>query len=146
MDVINLSQQDVIHGDNTESPRQEPQQACNKKLSLPSTGLHYLFKTILIQHLLPVSRPLNLSLPTGVASSMISILHGFTLNTCDDSVKLVLTLNAIPLDKKVPLNNITDWNSFKIKLIEEFRSRDIFGREVNQIFDLLPHYESIKTG
>jgi len=77
---------------------------------------------------------------------MISILHGFTLNTCDDSVKLVLTLNAIPLDKKVPLNNITDWNSFKIKLNEEFRSRDIFGREVNQIFDLLPHYESIKTG
>ena len=36
MNVINLSQQDVIHGDNPESPRQEPQQACNKKLSLPS--------------------------------------------------------------------------------------------------------------
>ena len=115
MDVINLSQQDVIHGDNTESPRQEPQKACNKKLSLSSTELHYLFKTILIQHLLPVSSPLNLSLPTGVASSMISILHGFTLNTWDDYVKLVLTLYAIPLDKKVPLNNITNWNSFKIK-------------------------------
>ena len=51
-----------------------------------------------------------------------------------------LTLNAILVDKKGPLNNITDWNNFKIKLIEEFRSIDIFGREVNQIFDLLPHY------
>ena len=55
-----------------------------------------------------------------------------------------LTLNAILVDKKGPLNNITDWNNFKIKLIEEFRSIDIFGREVNQIFDLLPHYESVQ--
>ena len=55
-----------------------------------------------------------------------------------------LTFNAIPVDKKGPLNNITDWNNFKIKLIEEFRSIDIFGREVNQIFDLLPHYESVQ--
>ena len=55
-----------------------------------------------------------------------------------------LTLNAILVDKKGPLNNITDWNNFKIKLIEEFRSIDIFGIEVSQIFDLLPHYESVQ--
>ena len=36
-----------------------------------------------------------------------------------------LTLNAIPVDKKGPLNNITEWNNFKIKLIEEFRSIDM---------------------
>jgi len=55
----------------------------------------------------------------------------------------VLTPNAIPLDKKGPLNNITDWNNFKIKLIEELRSINIFG-DVNQIFNLLPQYESVQ--
>ena len=42
------------------------------------------------------------------------------------------------------LNNITDWNVFKIKLIEEFGSIDILGRDVNQIFDLLPRYEFVQ--
>ena len=36
------------------------------------------------------------------------------------------------------------WNSFKIKLIDEFWSINIFGREVNQIFDLLSYYDSIQ--
>ena len=48
------------------------------------------------------------------------------------------------MDKKGPLNNITDWDEFKTKLVEEYRSIDIFGREVNQIFDLLPYYESVQ--
>ena len=33
---------------------------------------------------------------------------------------------------------------FKAKLIEEFGSVDIFGRDVNQIFNLLPRYESVQ--
>ena len=75
---------------------------------------------------------------------LASILNGFTLTGCADKVKLTLTLQAIPMDKKGPLNNITDWDEFKTKLVEEYRSIDIFGREVNQIFDLLPYYESVQ--
>ena len=67
-----------------------------------------------------------------------SILNGFNLTRCTDPVKLMLTLQALPLNKKGPFNNISDWNEFKIKLIDEFGSIDIFGRDVNQIFDLLP--------
>ena len=56
----------------------------------------------------------------------------------------MLTLQAIPLNKKCPFNNISNWDEFKIKLIDEFGSIDIFGRDVNQIFDLLPRYESVQ--
>ena len=57
---------------------------------------------------------------------------------------MALTLQAIPLSKRGPFNNITDWNTFKTKLIEEFGSIDIFGRDVNQVFNLLPRYESVQ--
>ena len=73
---------------------------------------------------------------------MSSILNGFNLTGCDDSVKLVLTLQALPL--KGPFVHITNWQDFKICLIEEFGSIDIFGRDVNQMFDLLPRYESVQ--
>ena len=48
------------------------------------------------------------------------------------------------MNKRGPLNDITDWTSFKSKLIDEFGSIDIFGRDVNQIFDLLPKFESVQ--
>ena len=51
---------------------------------------------------------------------------------------LLLTLQAIPLDKRGPFNNISNSTSFMTRLIEEFRSIDIFGRNVNQTFDLVP--------
>ena len=73
-----------------------------------------------------------------------SILNGFTLTRCDDPAKLVLTLQAIPLNKRGSFNNITNWPSFKTRLTEEYGSIDIFGQNVNQIFDLLPRYESIQ--
>ena len=75
---------------------------------------------------------------------LASVLNGFTLTGCADKVKLTLTLQAIPMDKKGPLNNITDWDEFKTKLIDEYGSIDLFGREVNQMFDLLPFYESVQ--
>ena len=56
----------------------------------------------------------------------------------------VITLQAIPANKSGSLNNNTDWNVFKIKLIEEFGSIEIFGRDVNQIFALLPRFESVQ--
>jgi len=59
-------------------------------------------------------------------------------------VKVALTLQAIPLAKQGPFNNIIDWPTFKTKLIEEFGSIDIFGRDVNQVFNLLPRYESVQ--
>ena len=34
--------------------------------------------------------------------------------------------------------------NFKTKLIDEFGSIDIFGRDVNQIFDLLPRYKWVQ--
>ena len=57
---------------------------------------------------------------------------------------MALTLQAIPLAKRGPFNNITDWNTFKTKLIEEFGSIDIFRRDVNQTFNRLPRYESVQ--
>ena len=57
---------------------------------------------------------------------------------------MALTLQAIPLTKQGPFNNITDWTPFKTKLIEEFGSIDIFGRDINQLFNLLPCYESVQ--
>ena len=61
----------------------------------------------------------------------------FNLTQAEDVVKVALTLQAIPLAKQGPFNNITDWATFKTKLIEEFGSIDIFGRDVNQVFNLL---------
>ena len=72
---------------------------------------------------------------------LASILNGFNLTRCDDSVKVVLTLQAIPLNKQGPFIHITNWHDFKICLIEEYGS---IGRDVNQMFDLLPRYESIQ--
>ena len=90
----------------------------------------------------------NLSLSMGKSYDfypwLASVLNGFTLTGCAVKVMLTLTLQAIPVDKKGPLNNITDWDEFKTKLIEEYGSIDIFGREVNQIFDLLPYYELVQ--
>ena len=58
-----------------------------------------------------------------------SILNGFALTRCDDPAKLVLTLQAIQLNKRGSFNNINDWSSFKTRLIEEFGSIDAFGRD-----------------
>jgi len=71
-------------------------------------------------------------------------LNGFNLTQAEDNVKVALTQQAIPLAKRGPFNNIIDWPTFKIKLIEEFGSIDIFGRDVNQTFNLLPRYESVQ--
>ena len=73
-----------------------------------------------------------------------SVLNGFTLTRCDNPAKLVLTPQAIPLNKRGSFNNITNWPSFKNRLIEEFGSIDIFGRDANQIFDLLSCFESVQ--
>ena len=66
------------------------------------------------------------------------------MTRAEDVVKVALTFQAIPLAKQGPFNNIIDWPTFKTKLIEEFRSIDIFGRDVNQVFNLLPRYESVQ--
>ena len=57
---------------------------------------------------------------------------------------MALTQNAIPLAKRGPFNNIIEWPTFKVKLIEEFGSIDIFRKDVNQTFNLLPRYESVQ--
>ena len=77
-------------------------------------------------------------------SWLASILHGFTLAQTDDPGRLYHTLHAIPLNKRGSLNHITDWNIFKAALIKEFGSISVFGREVNQLFELLPRYESVQ--
>ena len=73
-----------------------------------------------------------------------SVLNWFTLTRSNNPAKLLLTLQAIPLNKRGSFNSINDWTNFKARLIEEFGSIDIFGLDVNQIFDLLPRYESIQ--
>ena len=73
-----------------------------------------------------------------------STLNGFALTQCDVPAKLLITLQAMPPEKRSSLNSITDWNTFKARLIEEFGSINIFGHDVNQIFDLIPRYESVQ--
>ena len=77
-------------------------------------------------------------------SWLTSVLKGFELAQCDNPGKLHHTLHAIPLNKRGPLNHITNWDEFKLALIEEFGSINVFGRDVNQIFDSLPRYESVQ--
>ena len=73
-----------------------------------------------------------------------SVLNGFALARCDDPSKVMLTNQAIPLSKKGALANITDWTLYKARLIEEFGSIDIFGRDVIGVFKQLPRYESVQ--
>ena len=51
---------------------------------------------------------------------------------------------AIPLSKRGSLANIIDWPTYKARLIEEFGSIDIFGRDVAGVFKHLPCYESMQ--
>ena len=50
----------------------------------------------------------------------------------------MLMNQAIPLSKKGSLANIIDWPTYKARLIEEFGSIMIFGRDVIGIFKQLP--------
>ena len=95
-------------------------------------------------------KPPKLDTPTWSGKSgdfypwLSTILNGFNLTQAEDVVKVALNLQAIPLAKRGPFNNIIDWPTFKVKQIEEFRSIDIFGRDVNQTFNLLPGNESVQ--
>ena len=73
-----------------------------------------------------------------------SVLNGFSLTRCDNPAKLVLTLQVILLNKRGSFNNSNNWTSFKTRLVEELGSINIFGHDVNLIFDLLPRYESVQ--
>ena len=68
-------------------------------------------------------------------------MNGFKLADCADQFKLKLTLEAIPMDKQGLLNDITEWEQFKERLIEEFGSIDVYGRDVKQDFALLTRFE-----
>ena len=75
---------------------------------------------------------------------LYNTLNGFKLADCPDQVKLKLTLEAIPMDKQCLLNDVTEWDLFKVRLIEEFGSIDVYGRDINQDFALLPRFESVQ--
>ena len=73
-----------------------------------------------------------------------AILSRFTITRAKNVVKVALTLQTIPLTRQGPFNNITEWYICRTKLIEEFGSIDISGRDVNQTFDLLPRNEFVQ--
>ena len=73
-----------------------------------------------------------------------NLLNGFKLADCPDQIKLKLTLEAIPMDKQGLLNDVTEWEHFKERLTEEFGSIDVYGRDINQDFTLLPRFESVQ--
>ena len=73
-----------------------------------------------------------------------TILNRFNLTQAEDNVKVALTKNAIPLAKRGPFNNIIDWPTLKVKLIEELGSIDIYGSDVNQTFNFLTRYKSVQ--
>ena len=47
------------------------------------------------------------------------------------------------MDKQGLLNDVTEWEPFKARLIEEFGSIDIYGRDINMDFGCLPRFESV---
>ena len=73
-----------------------------------------------------------------------NLLNGFKLADCPDQIKLKLTLEAIPMDKQGLLNDVTEWEHFKERLTEEFGIIDVYGRDINQDFALLPRFESVQ--
>jgi len=73
-----------------------------------------------------------------------NLLNGFKLADCADQVKLKLTLEAIPMDKQGLLNDVMEWDQFKERLIEEFGSIDVYGRDINQEFALLTRCKSVQ--
>ena len=75
---------------------------------------------------------------------VVSFLSRFTITRAKHVLKVALTLQTIPLARQGPFNNITDWYIFRTKLIEEFGSIDISGRDINQTFDLLPRNEFVQ--
>ena len=48
-----------------------------------------------------------------------STLNGFNLTRCEDPAKLLLTLQALPPLKRGPFIDISNWNDFKVNLVEE---------------------------
>ena len=56
----------------------------------------------------------------------------------------MLMNQAIPLNKKGSLAKIMNWPTYKARLIKEFSSIDIFGRDITGVFKHLPHYESVQ--
>ena len=58
---------------------------------------------------------------------LISTLNGFNLTRCEDPAKLLLTLQALLPLERGPFIDIANWDDFKVNLIEEFGSIDIFG-------------------
>ena len=73
-----------------------------------------------------------------------NLLNGFKLADCPDQIKLKLTLEAVPIDKQGLLNDVTEWDLFKERLIEEFGSIDVYGRDINQDFANIPRFESVQ--
>ena len=61
----------------------------------------------------------------------------------------MLMNQAIPLSKKGSLANIIDWPTYKARLIEEFGSIDIFGRDItgslNTSLATSPYRKLLKT-
>ena len=89
------------------------------------------------------SRPPGSPLQPGLVSHtdfypwLSSVLNGFALTSCDDPGELYLTLHAIP------------WPNHQLGLLQGHINWRIwkywqFGREVNQLFDLLPRDESVQ--
>ena len=53
-------------------------------------------------------------------------------------------INAMPLEKNLQFNNITNWTNFKKKFISEFGSIPILECKAHAVFNLLPVYKSVQ--
>ena len=69
-------------------------------------------------------------------------MNGFKLANCPDQIKLKSTLKVIPLNNQGLLNDVTEWDLFKERLIDEIGSILVYGRDINQDFALHPRFES----
>ena len=110
---------------NLRATRQIAMNLVNSYIPTSTPLLHPMAESLpfLLHHHLPVSSHPNLSLISyDFYPWLFSVLNEFTLTRCDDPAKLVLTLQAIPLNKRGSFNTITNWTSFKTRLIEEFES------------------------
>ena len=73
-----------------------------------------------------------------------SALNGFVLARCDNPSKVILMNQAIMLSMRGSLANIIDWTTYKARLIKEFSSINIFGRDNMGVLKHLSHYESVQ--
>ena len=104
-----------------------------------------------LQHVQPIGlKPPRMEATTWSGKSydfyswLASTTHVFTFSNCHNTAKTQIMLQAMLLDKRGSFFNITDWNKFKNKLINDFGNVTAYRCEVQCQFNHSPRSDSMK--